>query len=64
MTLARVATFLLALLLAALLLLQAPQSGHAAKIADISNTKHNLSTSGPGTVKATGESQILSLIHI
>jgi hypothetical protein len=63
MTLARVASFLLALLLAALLVLQAPQSGHAAKIADISNTKHNLSASGPGTAKATGESQICVFCH-
>jgi hypothetical protein len=63
MTATRFASLLLALLLAALLLLQAPQPGHAAKIADIANTKHNLSASGPGTTKATSESQICVFCH-
>ncbi|MCW8918340.1 MAG: cytochrome c3 family protein [Gammaproteobacteria bacterium] len=35
----------------------------AAKIADVANTKHNLSASGPGTVKATTESQICVFCH-
>lgn len=35
----------------------------AAKISDIANTKHNLSSSGPGTVKATSESQICVFCH-
>ncbi|HEY0635572.1 MAG TPA: hypothetical protein VGE00_09320 [Gammaproteobacteria bacterium] len=38
-------------------------SAFAAKISDITNTKHNLSSSGPGTVKATGESQICVFCH-
>ena len=45
------------LLLAALALLSAGAAS-AAKVSDISNTKHNLSASGPGTAKATTESQI------
>ena len=49
---------LLALLLLALLL-----PAHAAKVADIANTKHNLSASGPGTVKATSETQICVFCH-
>jgi hypothetical protein len=35
----------------------------AAKISDISNTKHNLSKSGPGTAKATTETQICVFCH-
>ncbi|MGK7346481.1 MAG: cytochrome c3 family protein [Candidatus Nitrospinota bacterium M3_3B_026] len=34
-----------------------------ARVADVSNTKHNLSTSGPGTVKATEETQICVFCH-
>jgi hypothetical protein len=63
MTKTRIASFLLALQLAALAVLLAPGPGHAAKIADISNTKHNLSATGPGTVKATTESQICVFCH-
>lgn len=50
------------LLLAALALLSAGPAS-AAKVSDISNTKHNLSASGPGTVKATTESQICVFCH-
>lgn len=35
----------------------------AAKISDVSGTKHNLSASGPGTVKATSETQICVFCH-
>jgi hypothetical protein len=35
----------------------------AAKISDIAKTKHNLSSSGPGTVKATTETQICVFCH-
>ncbi len=38
-------------------------SAFADKISDVKNTKHNLSTSGPGPVKATGESQICVFCH-
>ena len=48
-----------ALLLAAAAWLAPAAPALAAKIADISNTKHNLSASGQGPVKATTESQIL-----
>ncbi len=36
---------------------------HAARTADVTNTKHNLSVSGPGTVKATTESGICVFCH-
>ncbi|NNE63856.1 MAG: hypothetical protein HKN34_07235, partial [Gammaproteobacteria bacterium] len=35
----------------------------AERISDISNTKHNLSTSGPGDVKAVSETQICVFCH-
>lgn len=35
----------------------------AAKMPDVRNTKHNLSVSGPGTVKATSETQICVFCH-
>jgi hypothetical protein len=38
-------------------------SAFAAKVADIRSTKHNLSTTGPGTVKATTETQICVFCH-
>ncbi|HEX6363731.1 MAG TPA: hypothetical protein VFZ93_12285 [Albitalea sp.] len=36
---------------------------HAAKVPDVTNTRHNLSATGPGTVKATSESQICVFCH-
>jgi doubled CXXCH motif protein len=44
-----------------LLALSAPAP--AAPVSDITNTKHNLSVSGPGTVKATSESQLCVFCH-
>lgn len=35
----------------------------AAKISDVRNTKHNLSTTGPGTLKATSETQVCVFCH-
>jgi hypothetical protein len=35
----------------------------AERVSDISNTRHNLSVSGPGAVKATGETQICVFCH-
>ena len=58
----RVLSFLLTLVLAVLALLALPPAD-AARVADISNTRHNLSASGPGTVKATTESQICVFCH-
>ncbi|HZN48078.1 MAG TPA: hypothetical protein VFB71_10665, partial [Ramlibacter sp.] len=55
-------SFLLTLVFAALALLALP-SADAARVSDISNTRHNLSASGPGTVKATSESQICVFCH-
>lgn len=49
------------LLLALLLLL--PPNTPAEKIADVRNTKHNLSASGPGPVKAVSESQVCAFCH-
>jgi hypothetical protein len=51
----------LLLALAAVLVPAGPAA--AAKIADIANTKHNLSITGPGTVKSTTESQICVFCH-
>ncbi len=45
------------------LLLAAGGNLMAARISDISNTAHNLSTSGTGTVRATTESQICVFCH-
>ena len=50
------------ILLAAAYLL-ATSTTFAAPIADIANTKHNLSMNGTGTVKATSESQICAFCH-
>lgn len=36
---------------------------HAARISDVASTKHNLSVSGPGPVRATSESQICVFCH-
>ncbi len=38
-------------------------AAHAAKVSDVTNTKHNLSTSSTGTVKATSESGICVFCH-
>ena len=38
-------------------------SVYAERISDISNTKHNLSTSSPGSVSAVSESQICVFCH-
>ena len=40
----------------------APPVG-AARVPDVANTKHNLSVSGPGTVKAVSETQICVFCH-
>jgi hypothetical protein len=60
---ARLASLLVVCLLATLAALTAVGPVGAAKIADVRNTKHNLSTSGPGTVKATSESQVCVFCH-
>jgi len=54
-------TATLAVSLTALLSLCLPLG--AARISDIANTRHNLSTSGPGTVTAVSESQICVFCH-
>lgn len=53
------ASLVLLALLALLVIAVAPAPGHAA----VSATKHNLSVSGPGTLKATTESQICLFCH-
>ncbi|MBC5764034.1 cytochrome c3 family protein [Ramlibacter albus] len=57
---ARFASLVVMIALAVLGLLQ-PVG--AAKISDVRNTKHNLSASGSGTVKATSESQVCVFCH-
>jgi hypothetical protein len=59
----RLATVLLVCLLAAAAALMRSGPAGAAKIADVRNTKHNLSTSGPGTLKATSETQVCVFCH-
>ena len=61
----RLASLLIVCLLAVLAALILVRPVDAAKIADVRNTKHNLSASGPGTVKAPvgGESQICVFCH-
>ena len=49
--------------LALLLLLTMAAAGHAATVSDVSNTRHNLSVSGPGPVRATSETQICVFCH-
>jgi hypothetical protein len=51
------------LALAGVLLALQWTSAGAAKVADIAGTKHNLSASGPGTLKATSESQVCVFCH-
>src|SRR4029077_11329544 len=50
------------ILLAALIALF-PLGVVADRIADVRNTKHNLSASGPGTLKATTETQVCVFCH-
>jgi hypothetical protein len=61
----RLASLLTVCLLTVLSALISVRPVDAAKIADVRNTKHNLSASGPGTVKAPvgGESQICVFCH-
>ncbi|NJC87298.1 MAG: hypothetical protein FIB02_02015 [Desulfuromonas sp.] len=47
----------------ALMLLGVVAPAHAARTSDVRNTLHNLSSSGPGTVKAAGESEICVFCH-
>ncbi|HEY0825276.1 MAG TPA: cytochrome c3 family protein [Ramlibacter sp.] len=54
---------LLSFLLLALAALLPVEPAGAAKVSDVKNTKHNLSASGPGSVKATSESQICVFCH-
>lgn len=49
--------------LAALLWIAGAGAPDAAGISDIRNTKHNLSVTGPGPVRATGESQVCVFCH-
>jgi len=58
--LAIAASLLLFILLGLLVAALAPAPGHAT----VSATKHNLSASGPGTLKATTESQICLFCHV
>ncbi|GAB3651635.1 cytochrome c3 family protein [Ramlibacter alkalitolerans] len=51
------------LALLALVAVLATGPATADKVSDIANTKHNLSLTGPGTVKATTESQICVFCH-
>ena len=51
------------ILVASLLIFVASFSIHAARISDIANTRHNLSTSSPGSVTAVSESQICVFCH-
>ena len=60
---ARAASLLVLLALAMLLALTQVRPVAAAKVPDVANTKHNLSTTGPGPVKATSESQICVFCH-
>jgi hypothetical protein len=59
----RLASLLIVFLFAAIAALVAVQPVGAAKISDVRNTKHNLSVNGPGTVKATTETQICVFCH-
>jgi len=51
------------LLAAAVVLALAGQSALAAKVPDVTRTRHNLSVSGPGTLKADSESQVCVFCH-
>jgi len=54
---------LLAAACAAMLLAAGSAVLHAAGISDVRGTKHNLSASGPGTVKSPSESQVCVFCH-
>ena len=62
MTRASAAWFALALAAAAVFVTGVRLSS-AAKVSDVSNTRHNLSVSGPGPVKAVSETQICVFCH-
>lgn len=53
----------MAALLAALLGAASPDTGRAAGVSDVRNTRHNLSASGAGPVKAASESQVCVFCH-
>ena len=59
----RVAALVLAAVAAALLWAARAGPGAAAGIADVRSTKHNLSASGAGAVKAVSESQVCVFCH-
>lgn len=59
----RTLALLLAAVVAALLWGARLAPGEAAGVADVRGTKHNLSITGPGTVKATSESQVCVFCH-
>ncbi len=46
-----------------LLIVLAAGSAYGGRISDVRNTKHNLSASGPGTLKASTESQVCVFCH-
>ncbi len=46
-----------------LLVLLTGVSGHAQKVSDVRGTRHNLSVTGPGTVKAVSETQVCVFCH-
>ena len=51
------------ILISVLLLLQAHMPVFAARVSDVAATKHNLSASGPGTVRAGAEDEICVFCH-
>ena len=59
----RSAALLLCMSVAVALWLASLTTGNAAGISDVRNTKHNLSTSGIGPVKAVSESQVCVYCH-
>jgi len=59
----RLAAILVLALLALAAWLAPAAPAAAAKVSDIANTKHNLSKTGPGTVKASTETQICVFCH-
>lgn len=59
----RLLAVMLSLAVACVLWISGSAPTTAAGISDVRNTKHNLSASGPGTVKATTESQVCVFCH-
>jgi doubled CXXCH motif protein len=59
----RLLAVMLSLAVACVLWISGNAPTTAAGISDVRNTKHNLSASGPGTVKATTESQVCVFCH-